>query len=180
MVPLTTKFSEALQCDFGWLGWFVPLDCSLVPSVTLIRKGVSSGPSVKKKWKSLSHVQLFVTPWTIQSMNSLGQNMGVGSLSVLQGIIPTQGSNPALPHCRQILYQLSLQWSCSARSPSPRSGKKTPRNNATCNRGIYYWLEPGPPALTKAVRTKGPQPQFSQVFIGYNYYLAQVGWLHSG
>ena len=58
---------------------------------------------------------------------------------------------------------------CFARSPSPRSGKKTPWNNATCNRGIYYWLEPGPPALTKGVRTKGPEPQFSQVFIGYNY-----------
>ena len=27
---------------------------------------------------------------------------------------------------------------CSAGSPSPQSGKKTPRNNATCNRGIYY------------------------------------------
>ena len=55
--------------------------------------------------------------------------------------------------------------SCSAHSPSPRSGKKTPWNNATCNRGIYYWLEPGPPALTKGVRTKGPEPQFSRVFI---------------
>ena len=31
----------------------------------------------------------------------------MGSLSLLQGIFPTQGSNPVLPHCRQILYQLS-------------------------------------------------------------------------
>ena len=38
--------------------------------------------------------------------NSLGQN-GVGSLSVLQGIFPTQGSNLGLPHCKRILYQLS-------------------------------------------------------------------------
>jgi len=29
------------------------------------------------------------------------------SLSLLQGIFPTQGSNPGLPYCRQILYQLS-------------------------------------------------------------------------
>ena len=36
-----------------------------------------------------------------------GQNTGVGSLSLLQGIFPTQGSNPGSPHCRQILYQLS-------------------------------------------------------------------------
>ena len=32
---------------------------------------------------------------------------GVGSLSLLQRIFPTQGLNPGLPHCRQILYQLS-------------------------------------------------------------------------
>ena len=42
------------------------------------------------------------SPW-----NSPGQNTGVGSLSLLQGIFPTQGSNPGLPHCRQTLYQLS-------------------------------------------------------------------------
>ena len=42
------------------------------------------------------------SPW-----NSPGQNTGVGSLSLLQRIFPTQGSNPGLPHCRQILYQLS-------------------------------------------------------------------------
>ena len=38
--------------------------------------------------------------------NSLGQNTGMGSLSLLQGIFPTQGLNPGLLHCRQILYQL--------------------------------------------------------------------------
>ena len=43
-------------------------------------------------------------PW-----NSPGQNTGVGSLSLLQRIFPTQGWNPGLPHCRQILYQLSHQ-----------------------------------------------------------------------
>ena len=42
------------------------------------------------------------SPW-----NSPGQNAGVGSLSLLQGIVPTQGSNLGLPHCRQILYHLS-------------------------------------------------------------------------
>ena len=42
------------------------------------------------------------SPW-----NSLGQNTGVGSLSLLQRIFPIQGLNPGLLHCRQILYQLS-------------------------------------------------------------------------
>ena len=43
--------------------------------------------------------------------NSPGQSIGVGSHSLLQGIFPTQGSNPGLPHCRQILCQLSHQGS---------------------------------------------------------------------
>ena len=43
--------------------------------------------------------------------NSPGQNTRVGSLSLLQGIFPMQGSNPGLLHCRQILYQLSHQGS---------------------------------------------------------------------
>ena len=37
----------------------------------------------------------------------------MGSLSLLQGIFPTQGSNPGLPHCRWILYQLSHKGSPS-------------------------------------------------------------------
>ena len=73
-------------------------------------------------------------PW-----NSPGQNTGVGSLSLLQGIFPTQGSNPSLPHCRQILYQLrhkgsprTLEW---VAYPFSR-GSSRPTN-----------IEPGSPAL---------------------------------
>ena len=39
--------------------------------------------------------------------NSPGQNTGMCSLSLLQGIFTTQVSNPGLPHCRRILYQLN-------------------------------------------------------------------------
>ena len=42
------------------------------------------------------------SPW-----NSSGRNTRVDSLSLLQGIFPTQGSNPGLRHCRQIICQLS-------------------------------------------------------------------------
>ena len=45
-------------------------------------------------------------PW-----NSPGQITGVGSLSLLQGIFPTQGSNWVFLRCRRILYQLSHQGS---------------------------------------------------------------------
>ena len=41
-------------------------------------------------------------PW-----NSPSKNPGVGSHSLLQEIFPTQGLNPGLPHCRQILHHLS-------------------------------------------------------------------------
>ena len=44
------------------------------------------------------------SPW-----NSLGQSTGVGSLSLLQEIFPTQELNLGLLHCRQILYQRSYQ-----------------------------------------------------------------------
>ena len=46
------------------------------------------------------------SPW-----NSPGQNTGVGRHSLLHGILPTQGLNLGLPHCRWILYQLSHQGS---------------------------------------------------------------------
>ena len=46
------------------------------------------------------------SPW-----NSPGQNTGVHNHSFLQGIFPTQGSNPGLLHCKWILYQLSYQGS---------------------------------------------------------------------
>ena len=46
------------------------------------------------------------SPW-----KSPGQNIGVGSLSLLQGIFPTQGLNSGLLHCRWILNQLSYQGS---------------------------------------------------------------------
>ena len=45
------------------------------------------------------------SPW-----NSPGQNTGVGNLSLLQGIFPTQAWNPGLPHYRQILYHLSYHY----------------------------------------------------------------------
>ena len=73
-------------------------------------------------------------PW-----NSPSQNTGVGSLSLLQGIFPTQGSNPGLLHCRWILYQLShkgspriLEWVAYPFS----SGSSSPRNRTGVSRTV--------------------------------------------
>ena len=41
--------------------------------------------------------------------DSPGKNTGAGCHALLQGIFPTQGSNPDLPHCRRILNYLSYQ-----------------------------------------------------------------------
>ena len=59
------------------------------------------------KWKSKVLPNSLQPHGPYSSWNSPGQNTGVGSRSLLQGIFPTQGSNPDLPHGRQILYQLS-------------------------------------------------------------------------
>ena len=70
---------------------------------------------MKVKVKSLSRAQLFAIPWTVVCTKLLrpwdfpGNSTGVGCHFLLQGIFPTQGSNPGLPHCRQTLYHLSHQ-----------------------------------------------------------------------
>ena len=67
-------------------------------------------------------------PW-----NSPGQNTGVGSLSLLQGIFPTQGPNPGLLHCRKILYYLSHQGSARIleQVAYPLSSKSSQAGNQT-------------------------------------------------
>ena len=68
--------------------------------------------SVLKWSESLSVVSNSLWPHGLCSpWNSPGQNTGVGSLSLLQGIFPTQGSNPGLPHYTWVFYQLSQKGS---------------------------------------------------------------------
>ena len=54
---------------------------------------------------TLCHTMDYSTPQAPLSMGFSGKDTGVGSLSLLQGIFPTQRSNPALLHYRQILYR---------------------------------------------------------------------------
>ena len=90
------------------------------------------------------------SPW-----NSPGQITGVGNLSLLQRIFPTQGSNPGLLHCRRILYQLSpkgspwiLEW---VAYPFFR-GSSQPRNQigVSCIAGRFFnnWAIREAPMLT--------------------------------
>ena len=62
--------------------------------------------------KLLSNVQLFATPWNVayQAPPSMGfsrQECRVDCHFLLQGIFPTQESNPGLLRCRQTVYHLS-------------------------------------------------------------------------
>ena len=93
------------------------------------------------KWKSLSDSLWphgLHSPW-----NSLGQNTGVGSSSLHQGIFQTQGSNPGLLHCRRILYQLShkgspttLEW--AAYPFSSRSSQTRNWTRVSCIAGGFF------------------------------------------
>ena len=75
--------------------------------------------------------------------NSPGLHTGEGSLSLLQGIFPTQGSNPGFLHYRQILYQLShrgspriLEW---VTYPfSSRSSKCRNQTRVSCVAGGFF------------------------------------------
>ena len=88
-----------------------------------------------KPFYGWSEVQVTQSCLILQPMDcpwdSPGQNTGVGSLSLLQGIFPTWGSNPGLPHCKRILLQLNhpgspriLEW---VAYPFSR-GSSRPRN----------------------------------------------------
>ena len=109
---ITSSISEALSPQPQNLCWNNHNSCLfLFPFLFFtIRKIIfiisASFGSFYKLW-SESHVQLSATPWTVQSMEFSRPEYWSGSLSLLQGIFPTQASNPGLPLCRQILYQLS-------------------------------------------------------------------------
>ena len=101
-----------------WLSWYLG-SLVLLLEITFISVTICESESHSVVSNSLRPHGLY-SPW-----NSPGQNTGVGSLSLLQGIFPTQGLNQHLLHCRQILYHMSHQGS-----------PKYLLNNALCK--IYF------------------------------------------
>ena len=63
-----------------------------------------------------------------------GKNIGVGCHALLQGIFPTQGSNPSLPHCRQMPYRLSHQG----------KGKPTVKQHLSFRPPLHHLGSPNP------------------------------------
>ena len=136
------------------------LKCTLPlhPTPLLGKKGKVQSQS--ESWLSLCSVMSdslrphgLYSPW-----NSPGQKTGVGSLSLVQGIFPTPGWNPGLPHCRQILYQLSHQGSPRilkwvAYPFSRRSSQPTNQTRVSCVTDGFFtnW------AMREAQARKGSQ-----------------------
>ena len=128
--PLTSWF---VDCPDFLAQWIVV--CFHLPHV--YSHGSWSESEVK-----VSCVQLFATPWTIQSIE-FSRPEYWSAYSLLQGLFPTQGLNPGLLHCRWTLYQLSHKG-------SPRmlewvaypffSGSPWPRNwtGVSCIAGGFF------------------------------------------
>ena len=100
--------------------------CYFYPSIYL---DYNQSESKKSKKESESHSVMSDSLRSLSPWNSLGRSTGVCSLSLLQGIFPTQGLNRGLPHCRQILYHLSHKGSPRILVAYPfSSGSSRPRN----------------------------------------------------
>ena len=81
------------------------LQARILEWVVFPSPGDLSNPGIKHRSHALQADSLPAQP------PGKPKNTGVGSLSLLQWIFPTQGSNQGPLHCRQILYQLSHQGS---------------------------------------------------------------------
>ena len=102
----------------GWLsGWFCALSSGFAftsevsINQTLLSLDIDGGGLVPQSCLTLCDPMEYIACQVPLSMEFSRQDTGVGCHSLLQGIFPTQGSNPGLLHCRQILYHLSHQGS---------------------------------------------------------------------
>ena len=87
----------------------------------------------------------------------------VGSHALLQGVFPTQGLNPHLPHCRQILYRLShqgspriLEWAAYP-FPGDLSDPGIELGSLYCRWILYQLSYQGNPTVAAAAAAKSLQ-----------------------
>ena len=123
MTPWTVAHQTPLSTGFSrqeyWIGLPFPSPGDLPDPGTKPRSPTLQADSLPTELGGKPKVKVKVAqscPALFSSMdcspwNSPGQDTGVGSLSLLQGILPIQGENPGLLHCRWILHQLSHQGS---------------------------------------------------------------------
>ena len=155
---------EGIATHSSILNWRIPMDKGAWWAT--VHRVTSSGTWLK--WLR-THTHWMNEYYTYIPWNSPGQNTEVGSLSLLQGIFPTKGLNSGLPHCRQILYQLShkrslsiLEWVAypfSSRSSQPRNW-----TSLSCITGGFFtnW------AIREALNVRPDSIKLSEENIGSN------------
>ena len=85
---------SSLKCTLSWTGapLCTPVLCLVARSCLILSDPMDCSP-----------------PGSSVHGDSPGKNTGVGCPALLQGIFPTQGSNPGLPYCRRILSCLNYE-----------------------------------------------------------------------
>ena len=130
-MPFLTPCLESTISPWTYLSI---LQMVIVWESELAAEACCRGDSASRQWTKLARkegtvlrrVRLSATPRTVArqaplSMASPGKNTGVGCHALLQGILPTQGWNPGLRHCRWILY-------CLSHERSPKLADNLPTN----------------------------------------------------
>ena len=94
--------SSILAWKIPWTeepGKLQPMESQRVRHAHCLRKQLESESETHSVMSDSLQLHGLYSPWNFPS-----QNIGVDSISLLQGIFPAQGLNPGLPHCRRILY----------------------------------------------------------------------------
>ena len=117
LVPLPFLNPACISGNCQFMYWWSL--CCAVPSHSVMSNSL---------WLNGLLPARFLCPW-----DSPGKNTGVGCHFLLQAIFPTQGLNPGLPHCRQILYHLSYQGSPVEAKPEG-FWAETKAEMGSCNR----------------------------------------------
>ena len=118
------SLKEGMATHSSILPWSIPWTVESGGLPSMGSQATFTHYSLSHMLSHFSHVQLFVISWTVARQAPLftkfsrpeywkwvARILEVGSCSLLQGIFPTQGSNPGLTHHRQTLYHVSYQGS---------------------------------------------------------------------
>ena len=134
--------------------------------------------------------QLFVTPWTVAcqaplSMEFSRQEYWSGLHALLQGIFPTQGSNPGFPHCRWILYHLSHQGNprileCVVYPFSRGSSRLRNQTGVSCISGGFFTSRATREALSGASQValviNNPPASAGDMRCGFYLRVRKISW----
>ena len=150
------------------------------------RPRTHSGPQPGSwwKWKSLSRVRLFVTPWNTPSMEFSRSEYWRGQPSLFPGDLPNPGTKPSLPYCRWILCQLIhkgspriLEWvaypfsrgssnpEIELGSPALQADSSPTELSGKGNSAILGWMVTPPQKKKDKYLPQPPEPMNAALFV---------------